>query len=99
MAYYIPICFLSPGVGSLSPVLLVPRSVSAPHLDQAAEHLLQGIEDVQRFRRWDQTLRSIHKPTQVSSETKECPTSVVEQILTFIAGTPDQAVRKTFELF
>ena len=73
--------------------MLVTRSISAPHLQQpGAEQLVQGVEDLQRFRRWDETLRSLHKTPH--AEHRECPVSVVEQIFTFVAGTPDEAVRK-----
>ena len=75
---------------------MVTRSVSAPHLQQpVSEQLVQGLEDLQRFRRWDQTLRNLHKMSRASwSEHRECPVSVVEQIFTFVAGSPDEAVRK-----
>ena len=78
---------------------MVTRSVSAPHLQQpGSEQLVQGVEDLQRFRRWDETLRNLHKTSRVSHENRECHVSVVEQIFTFVAGSPDEAVRK-FDLF
>ena len=76
--------------------------MSAPHLQQpGSEQLVQGLEDLQRFRRWDQTLRNLHKTSRASwSERRDCHVSVVEQIFTFVAGSPDEAVRKfDFVLF
>ena len=74
---------------------MVTRSVSAPHLQQSGtEQLVPGLEDLQRFRRWDQTLRNLHKTSRDSwNENKDCPVSIVEQIFTFVAGSPDRDVR------
>ncbi|XP_028400510.1 probable E3 ubiquitin-protein ligase HECTD4 [Dendronephthya gigantea] len=82
------------GKGSLSvePEGMVTRSVSAPHLQQPGrEHSVRGLEDLQRFRRWDQTLRNLYR-TSRGSEHREWHVSVVEQIFTFVAGDPDEAV-------
>ena len=74
---------------------MVTRSVSAPHLlPPSSKKLVEGLEDLQRFRRWDQTLRNLHKtPRDDWSEKKDCPVSIVEQIFTFVAGSPEQDVR------
>ena len=92
-------CLHIHSVGCLSPEPegMVTRSISAPHLQQpGCEHFVPGLEDLQRFRRWDQTLRNLHKTSRGSwSKHKECHVSVVEQIFTFVAGDPDEAVRIT----
>ena len=88
--------------GSLSSVTdrLVTRSVSAPHLQQpGCEQTVQCIEDLHRFRKWDETLRNLHRTSRARHEHRECPVSIVEQIFTFVAGTPDQAVREFWHIW
>ena len=77
---------------------MVTRSVSAPHLQPpGSEQLVEGLEDLQRFRRWDQTLRNLHKTSREGcSENKDCPVSVVEQIFTFVAASPEQDVSEIY---
>lgn len=88
-------CHVYLGISSSEASGIVSRSVSAPHLQQpGSEQLVQGLEDLQRFRRWDQTLRHLRMTSYDSlNERRECPDSVVEQIFTFVAGNPDQTVR------